>query len=128
MSQDAFGAFLCLSLSSDSSRLFQTALPSQEWTVEEKEDKTHLRSCIRCFASREIIATGWQGLLRMLFCTESMLRVVVQAVGPKGGKQYCESWGAALEPILSAMQLLGVQTSSSSWGPSSSFSGSAGKG
>lgn len=31
----------------------------------------------------------------------------MQEVGPKGGKQDSESWGAALEPILSVMQLLG---------------------
>lgn len=39
----------------------------------------------------------------------------MQEVGPKGGKQDCETWGAAGEMILSAAQLLGVQTSSSSW-------------
>lgn len=58
-----------------------------------------------------LITAGWQGLLRTFFCTESIPRVAVQEVGPKGGKQGCESWGVAVEPTLSAMQQLGVQTS-----------------
>lgn len=44
----------------------------------------------------------------MLFALKSPPRVAVQEVGAQGRKQDCEMWGAALELILSAMQLLGV--------------------